>query len=247
MKLVFLGIAGSVPARKHNTVSLLVENYLLDCGEGAVRALQELGLIDLVDKVLITHIHADHFSGLISLIWYYMLTGREKELLIVGPRGLEAATLNVLKNLNTPMARVKSWLEFQELDAGDHLGEISTAEARHSIPSLAYRLNLEKPVCYTGDTSPSERIVELAKNCTLLIHDSTYPPGMEGKAAMDGHSTAKDAGVIAEKARAEMLALVHLPFYRFPDNSFVKEYIEGAAQQFRGKVFVPEELKLYIL
>ncbi|RLE73440.1 MAG: hypothetical protein DRJ37_00215 [Thermoprotei archaeon] len=247
LKLVFLGVAGSVPARNHNTVSLLVENYLLDCGEGAVRVLQELRLIDKVDKVLITHAHADHFSGVVSLIWYFMLTGRNRELLIVGPKGIENATLIALKTFNTPLNRVKGWLEFQELDAGEKLGEIRAAEARHPIPSLAYRLDLDKSLCYTGDTSPSREIVELAKNCTLLVHDSTYPSGMEKEALNDGHSTARDAGRIARESNVKMLALVHLPYYRFPSEEFAKEYVQAAAQQFEGEVFVPKELKRYIL
>jgi len=245
--MIFLGVAGSVPARNHNTVSMLVENYLLDCGEGAVRALQEVELIDRVDKVLITHFHADHFSGLASLIWYFMLTGRERELLIIGPEGIEDTTMTILKALNTPLSRVRGWLEFQELEAGEKLGEIRTAEARHPIPSLAYRLNLEKPLCYTGDTSPSEEIIELAKNCVLLIHDSTYPPGRERDAINDGHSTAKDAGQIARKAATKMLALVHLPYYRFPDEKFTKEYVQAAARCFEGEVFIPRELEVYTL
>jgi len=86
-------------------------------------------------------------------------------------------------------------------------------------------------------------VIRLAKGCDLLIHEATYPPGMEKEASFSGHSTARDAGIVAEEAGVEALALVHLPFYIFQDEGFVGEYIEGASKHFSGKVFVPRELE----
>ncbi len=243
MRLVFLGIAGSVPARDHNTMSLLVGDYLFDCGEGALRALQTLGLTDVIDQVFITHVHADHISGLVSLIWYYMLTGRKRELLIAGPQGLRNTVLSLMEAMGTPLDRVEPWLRFRELKAGERIGCVLTARALHPVPSLAYRIDLERAICYTGDTSPTEEVIRLAKGCDLLIHEATYPPGMEKEASLSGHSTARDAGIVAEEAGVEALALVHLPFYMFQDEGFVGEYIEGASKHFGGKVFVPRELE----
>ena len=247
MKLVFLGTAGSVPSKRHNTVTLLIDDLLLDCGEGTLRALERLGLTSRVRGVFITHLHADHVGGLVSLIWHYMLTGREEELLIAGPRGLRASLTSLLNILHTPLERVKGWLKVKELEEGESLGDISVAKAAHTIPALAFRIDRRASICYSGDTSPSEEVAKLAEGCDLLIHDAMYPPGAEEEAHLHGHSSASEAGEVARRADVEALALVHLPYYMFEDESFIAEYVRGASRRFEGQVFVPEELKTYDL
>lgn len=245
MRVVFLGIAGSAPARGHNAPSILVEDYLLDCGEGATRALAELGALRKVRKILVTHVHADHFSGLPSLLWTLALVGVEGELLIAGPEGVERATLEALELMRAPLHKLESRLYFEELKPGEELGPVKTAGALHSIPSLAYRIDVDSSICYTGDTAPSEEVTELARECELLVHDSTFPPGEEERGAKLGHSTPRAAGEVGERAGARALALFHLPFYYFEGEEFVEEYLRAASSVFRGEVFVPEELRVY--
>ena len=62
---------------------------LCDCGEGAQLAAQRAGLsLSRLDAVLITHLHGDHFNGLPGLLGTLGLEGRERPLLVAGPRGL---------------------------------------------------------------------------------------------------------------------------------------------------------------
>jgi len=113
-----------------------------------------LGLTDVIDQVFITHVHADHISGVVSLIWYYMLTGRKRELLIAGPQGLRNTVLSLMEAMGTPLDRVEPWLRFRELKAGERIGCALTARALHTVPSLAYRIDLERAICYTGGYLP---------------------------------------------------------------------------------------------
>ena len=245
MEVIFLGVAGSTSVKNHNTISFLVENLLFDCGEGITRALQEINAINKIDYVFITHTHADHFVGLIPLLWYYMLTKRKNKLVIVGPAGIRELTISLLKMYSSPLERILKWLEFKEIKPGDKVGPVTSGEAKHSIPALAYRVDLDRSLCYTGDTTPTDNIIELAKNCDLLIHDATYPSGLEKEAIADWHTAVRDAAIIADKANAKMLALVHLPFYYYPNEEFTRAYIEAARKYFKGEVFIPEELKIY--
>jgi len=224
---------------------VLVEDCLLDCGEGATRALAELGALRKVKKVLVTHVHADHFSGLPSLLWTLALIGVEGELLIAGPEGIERTVFEALELVRTPLHKLESHLRFEELEPGEELGPVKTASALHSIPSLAYRIDLDSSICYTGDTAPSEEVAELARGCELLVHDSTFPPGEEERAARLGHSTPRGAGEVAERAGVRALALFHLPYYYFEGEEFVEEYLRAASSVFSGEVFVPEELRVY--
>ncbi len=67
-----------------------------------------------------------------------------------------------------------------------------------------------RKVVYSGDTRPTEKIVELAQNADLLIHDGTFDDELTERANEDGHSTASQAAEIANKARVNLLILTHI-------------------------------------
>lgn len=67
-----------------------------------------------------------------------------------------------------------------------------------------------RKLVYTGDTRPCERTVEVAKNADLLIHDASFSEEMRDWAIESGHSTAKEAGEVAKKAKVKKLILTHL-------------------------------------
>lgn len=64
-------------------------------------------------------------------------------------------------------------------------------------------------VVYTGDTKPCENVVKIAENCDVLIHDSTFSEEQEDIEDM-GHSTAKQAAIVAREANAKSLYLTHI-------------------------------------
>jgi ribonuclease Z len=71
---------------------------------------------------------------------------------------------------------------------------------------------------FSGDTCPSDTIVELAKNCDVLIHDSTFDTELEEKANKYGHSSVRQAAETAKKANAKQLFLTHIsPRYEDPE------------------------------
>ncbi len=64
-------------------------------------------------------------------------------------------------------------------------------------------------VVYTGDTRPCLTTVENARNADLLIHDSTFDAREEMEAKEKGHSTAREAALVAKLAGVKCLALMH--------------------------------------
>lgn len=66
-----------------------------------------------------------------------------------------------------------------------------------------------RKIAYVADTLPCEGAMKLAKNADLLICDSTYHSALKEKAEQYKHMTAKDAGLLASRAGAEQLALIH--------------------------------------
>jgi ribonuclease Z len=94
LSLFFAGTAGSVPTPRRGLPALLLraggDRLLFDCGEGTQQQLlRSIGLPEL-DDVFISHLHLDHWLGLIGMVKTFDLRGRERPLTIYGPPGLKA-------------------------------------------------------------------------------------------------------------------------------------------------------------
>ncbi|MEB3756313.1 MAG: ribonuclease Z [Desulfurococcales archaeon] len=65
------------------------ESILIDAGEGTQLQLNKAGIsINRINLILITHMHGDHIFGLPGLLENMSLTGRTRDLLIIGPLGI---------------------------------------------------------------------------------------------------------------------------------------------------------------
>ncbi len=72
-----------------------------------------------------------------------------------------------------------------------------------------------RKITITGDTMPCESIIKLAARSDVLIHDATFDASMEDRAKEYGHSTARQAAMVAEQAGVEKLILTHIsPRYK---------------------------------
>ncbi len=97
-----------------------------------------------------------------------------------------------------------------------------------------------KKIVYIPDTKPSKKIVELARNANVLIHDSTADSKLEKKANRYGHSSARQAAVTAEKAGVKLLFLTHIsPRYKDAD------ILEKDAKKVFPNVIVAEDFLEY--
>ena len=67
-----------------------------------------------------------------------------------------------------------------------------------------------RKIVYSGDTSPSEKIINLARDADVLIHEATFADDLTERAAEEGHSTASQAADVARKAGVELLVLTHI-------------------------------------
>jgi ribonuclease Z len=91
---------------------------------------------------------------------------------------------------------------------------------------------------YTGDTRPTEAVVEASADADLLIHDATFGEDRAGRAADTGHSTGRQAGTVAREADAKRLALTHVST-RYTGRSEV--IADEAREVFDGECFVAED------
>ncbi len=142
MKLTILGCHSATPRINTNPTSQVLEInnhvFLIDCGEGTQVELRRNRVkFNRIKHIFISHLHGDHYFGLIGLISTFRLLTRETELHIYAPKGLKELVTLQMKLAN-------SWtnymLIFHELNSNeselifeDEKVEIHTIPLDHRI------------------------------------------------------------------------------------------------------------------
>ncbi|MBO0592553.1 ribonuclease Z [Cellulophaga sp. E16_2] len=117
MKLTILGCYAATPRTMTNPTSQVLEiknqMFLIDCGEGTQVQLRKHKIrFSKINYIFISHLHGDHFFGLPGLVSTFRLLGRDTEMHIYGPKGIEEA-INLLLKLGNSWTNYK--LIFHEL------------------------------------------------------------------------------------------------------------------------------------
>ena len=142
MNITILGCHSATPRSNYHTTSQLIELknhlFLVDCGEGTqVRLREEKVKFSRIKNIFISHLHGDHFYGLIGLINTFKLLGRTVDLNIYGPKGIKEIIMLQIKLSN-------SWTNFKlffnelnsskpELIYQDSIVEVTTIPLNHRV------------------------------------------------------------------------------------------------------------------
>ncbi len=110
LKLTILGCHSATPRTfAHPTSQVLEINnhfFLIDCGEGTQTQLRKFKVkFSKIKHVFISHLHGDHFFGLIGLISTFGMLNRQTELHIFAPKGAEEI-------INLQLKLTKSWVQY---------------------------------------------------------------------------------------------------------------------------------------
>jgi ribonuclease BN (tRNA processing enzyme) len=81
----------------------------------------------------------------------------------------------------------------------------------YTLQTYGFRVsNGARSLAYSGDSGPSERLAELARDCDLFICEATLErPELDGEPR--GHLTAEEAVAAFESSGARRLLLTHRP------------------------------------
>ena len=151
-EVTILGASSATPTSSRNVsaqlVHLLGRFFLFDCGEGTQIQLRRFGVkIQKINYICISHLHGDHYLGLIGLLSTMSLLNRNKELIIFAPKGLESI-LNL--HLKLSYSVLSFPLKFIVLNTSkmqkifeDDMFELFSFGLKHRIPCWGFKL-LEK-------------------------------------------------------------------------------------------------------
>lgn len=113
----------------------------------------------------------------------------------------------------------------------------------HSAPTSGVKIiTSTSSLVYSSDTSPSKEVISRARGVKALIHEASGTLNLEKELNKTGHSSGRQAGEVAKKARVEFLFLCH---FDFREGSVQNKVKFEAKNSFQGKVIVPELFRFY--
>ncbi|UCF82524.1 MAG: MBL fold metallo-hydrolase [Desulfobacteraceae bacterium] len=245
MKITFLGTAGLVPGMglkvtgKRGQLSMMIDDdYLLEVGDGALRNLNAYGVdLKAVKRILVSHLHSDHFIGIVHVLFDMMnVRNRTEPLEIIGPVGIEKATRGLMSLCELPVADDEKRgykLKFKELGASEDFDDIRTVRGDHPSEAHAYRIQRDGRVLfYNGESTFTEEVMNLARGSDLFICTVVV---------LEPHSfhiSPKDVGQAASEAEAQRIAIVHWPTEYEEKRD---EFGQLIAEHFNGEIIVPDD------
>jgi ribonuclease Z len=153
-EITILGSGSALPTLQRNPTAHFVECnnrfILIDCAEGTQIQLRKFKVkFQKIDVILISHLHGDHYFGLVGLLSSMHLLGRDKKLLVVGPEHLEAL---IRPQLEVGGHQLNYVLEFKALPYPSHEVvfedkkiEIKCFPLLHRIPTHGYQIAEKTP------------------------------------------------------------------------------------------------------
>ena len=153
MKVLILGIGSAIPTNYRNPSAQLLmmesNHFLIDCGEGTQNQLRKFKAgFQKINAIFISHLHGDHYLGLMGLLWTCNLLGRVQPIKLFGPPAL----LPIIKNhLKASESKLQFELDFKPTKS-DGLNllfenkniEVFSFPLKHKVPTTGF-LFREKP------------------------------------------------------------------------------------------------------
>jgi ribonuclease BN (tRNA processing enzyme) len=194
-------------------------NILLDAGNGSFSRLREFIDFRLLDGVIITHLHHDHYLDLFPL--RHAVEGARRAGERSGPVRLVAPSFpqeayqelagykdayEITSIESLAGETLDSGLQVQRLDWGGLV--IHFVKARHSLPAYSIAVEEQGRFVFSGDTAKTEEILKLAAGADLFLCEAS---GLDSDAEYmkNSHLTARQAGEIAKQAGVKRLLLTH--------------------------------------
>lgn len=269
-----MGTGSSIPSIDRNVSChlLTIPNQgtcIFDAGEGSLGQLyRHLGsnnfkhpklnlnlhsALSQLKLLYVSHMHADHHLGIISILTYIKKNfseDKETRRVLCAPyklwehlreySGVEDLGLNNWTFVNNHYLQLDHHFELSKeqrqfrdrglkiLNESLGLENLVTCTVHHIPAAYGVRLTHKNgwSFCYSGDTRPDGKLVEIGKNTTLLLHEATFDndPVDQAHAIKKKHSTIGEAISIGKQMSAEHVLLTHFS-QKYPSISKLNRFL----------------------
>lgn len=267
-EVLVLGSSSATPMYgRHPTAQLVNANeqlYLIDCGEGTQMRLSRFGVkLNRIKAIFISHLHGDHYLGLMGLLSSMHLMGRKTALHVYGPVGLreliELQFLYSQTEIRYPLYFHETTTDGEALLLENEAVTVHSFPLDHRIPCTGFRFSEKQKLpglrvedvqrigvpksfyktlkaghdyrasdgtiypwrsltiappsprsyAFCSDTMDSGGYAKSIAGVDLLYHEATFLHEMEARAVETFHTTALQAGQIAQRVGAKKLLIGH--------------------------------------
>lgn len=267
-EVTILGCSSATPTSKRFPSAQLLQAagrfFLIDCGEAAQIQLRRYHIrFQRINHIFISHLHGDHYLGLMGLLQSLHLLGRKNPLHLYHPPGLkeiiDVQLLHSDTRLNYEIIYHEHRFDEPALLYEDQLMTVHTILLNHRIPCCGFlfrekqrpwRVNRAKmdelgvpleqigrikdgedvelengtviphsllhngrptvrSYAYCSDTIFDKSVIEQIKGVDAVYHEATFLHEMLDRAQATYHTTALQAGQVAQEAGAGQLIIGH--------------------------------------
>lgn len=246
-EVTILGSNGAVPAYNRHPSAQVIQHqgqtFLVDCGEATQFQMNRYGIRrGRLDHIFISHLHGDHYFGLIGLITSFNLNWREHPLHIYAPQGLEDIINTHLRHSNTEL-RFEIYLHSIVADRPRMIFDnasmsVETIILQHRIPTTGFLFREKKPLRHIRPEKieeyeiPHERILDIKKGDDYTDANGRRIANAELTIEpAPGRSYAYCSDTAYTECITEQLNGIHLLYH---EATFIEEHATRAAETFHS-------------
>ncbi|MFW9805098.1 MAG: MBL fold metallo-hydrolase [Candidatus Thorarchaeota archaeon] len=267
-KVILLGTGNPNPDidRAGPCVAITLDEfvYIIDFGTGLVRRAVAAGIeVTKLTRAFLTHLHSDHTIGLPDLIFTPGVAGRKSPLEVYGPKGLSDMTRHIMAayevDLNErihglePVERSSYIVDIHEISEGqiyeDNFIKVEAFGVHHgSLEAYGYKFACpDRTIVISGDTSPSQSLIDAAKGCDVLIHEVYSVIGLQNrneewrKYHSSVHTSSYELADIANQVKPGLLVMYHQLLWGRNEEDLLSE----VASRYSGEIVSSHDLDVY--
>ncbi len=160
-------------------------HFLVDCGATALISMKKYFVApELIDTIVLTHLHGDHFSGISFFLLDAQYVQRRKEPLhIIGPEGTEKKVFQALEIFypGIEVEKFSYFIKFKEYHSFESFGagplQIETFPVLHAAGAKPHGLRIKfgsKVLAFSGDTTWDDILFKIAENADVFMCECNF-------------------------------------------------------------------------
>jgi ribonuclease BN (tRNA processing enzyme) len=235
VKLTVVGCSPAWPNPGGAQSGYLLEapgRVLLDCGPGVLARLREHEGWPRLDAIVITHFHLDHWGDLVPWVWGTMFrfggNGPRPELWLPPQGSIQLQEFGVRFGTSDMFERTFVQNEYAA-ETPFRVSDVEITPMRlphYRLETYGLRVtNGSKTLAYSGDSAPSDRLVDLARDVDLFVCEATLEtPEADGE--LRGHLAPEEVQHAFRASGAKRLLVTHRP-RELPLNNGMEQAYDG--------------------